>query len=37
LIEAFQSRHQPDTLGEVEDEEVLEDFNDDDAELEELE
>jgi hypothetical protein len=28
LLEVFQSRHQPGTLGEVEDEEVLEEFDD---------
>jgi hypothetical protein len=33
LLEAFQARHQPGTLGEVEDEEVLEDF-DEEEELE---
>jgi hypothetical protein len=34
LLEAFQSRHQPGTLGEVEDEEVLEDFDEEDLEAE---
>ena len=34
LLEAFQSRHQPGTLGEVEDEEVLEDFDQEDLEAE---
>lgn len=34
LLETFQSRHQPGTLGEVEDEEVLEDFDEEDLEAE---
>jgi hypothetical protein len=34
LLETFQSRHQPGTIGEVEDEEVLEDFEEDDLEPE---
>ena len=34
LLEAFQTRHAPGTLGEVEDEEVLEDFDEDDLEHE---
>ena len=32
LLEGFQTRHQPGTLGEVEDEEVLEDFDEEDIE-----
>jgi hypothetical protein len=34
LLEAFQSRQQPGTLGDVEDEEVLEDFDEEDLEAE---
>jgi hypothetical protein len=34
LLETFQSRQQPGTLGEVEDEEVLEDFDEEDLEAE---
>ena len=34
LLEAFQARHQPGTIGEVDDEEVLEDFEDEELETE---
>ena len=34
LLEAFQTRHQPSTIGEVDDEEVLEDFEDEELETE---
>jgi cupin superfamily acireductone dioxygenase involved in methionine salvage len=34
LLETFQSHHQPGTLGEVEDDEVLEDFDEEDLEAE---
>ena len=34
LLEAFQSRQQPGTLGEVEDEEVLDEFDEEDVETE---
>jgi hypothetical protein len=34
LLEAFQSRHAPGTLGEVDDEEVLDEFDEEDLEAE---